>query len=187
MVSMLFFFFFPSRCSQQGHMTGHEEKTSCAFVIHALTSLVKKYGRWKNSSYLFVGVSESPFLETAHAIPLGLFFTFFFFYAHVFFSFSCSCIFALLILCPIRPHFHSLILVFFCSSSPLSALKRHQAHISYQITDPLLSVSLPAEPGVTGGDVDGSERGQMQSEHRTAVILSASLCSWPRFKLKIPD
>lgn len=52
-------------------------------------------------------------------------------------------------------------------------------HVQYLVTDPLLSVSLPAEPSITGSDVDGSERGQIQSGHRTAVIPSASVCAWP--------
>lgn len=50
-------------------MPGHE----CIGRSCVLTSLVKKYEQWKNSSYLFVGFGESPFLQSTHVIPLGPF------------------------------------------------------------------------------------------------------------------
>lgn len=140
------------------------------------TLLVKKYEKWKNSSHLSVGFSESPFLETAYAIPHGLFSLYSYYF---FFSPLCS------------PPLSFLLSWSGHTSTPSSSssfvvllylpLKETPSthHIQYLVTDPLLSVSLPAEPSITGSDVDGSERGQIQSGHRTAVIPSASVCAWP--------
>lgn len=177
----LFFFFSFLFFSQWGHTPGHEEKTRCAFVALVL-KLVKKYEQWKNSSYLFVGFGESPFLQNAHAIPLGLFSLFFSLYS----SFALM-IFLLLPWSLISGH----------TSTPSSSsafvfllyppFRRDTEHTdTYQITGPVLSLSLPAELSITGSDVDRSERGQTQSERRKAVILSASVCSWPHFKLNVP-
>lgn len=147
--------------------------------VWVLASLVKNYEQWKKPSYLFVWFGESPFLQTAHAIPLGLFrppplfthdfsLTFFFSGSHSHQGRHTS-----------TPS--SLALLFF---SLICRLNRHQAHPTYRITVPLLSVSLPAELSISGSDVARSERGQTQSEHRTAVILSASVCSRPHSQLK---